>query len=243
MVPLCQNVAVPKSAETDSAHSREQDAWVVVPIFNEAEVIGPVIKNLTEHFTHVVCIDDGSSDESAELARQAGARILQHPINLGQGAALQTGFDYVLSQPNATHAITFDADGQHLVSDALEMLDLAKRKRISVIFGSRFLDKKSKPGLKKQIVLKLAVIFTRAFTGLRLTDAHNGLRVLSRETLEKVRLEQNGMSHATEIVHQIAQSRLAWKEYPVEILYTEYSKRKGQSLLNSINILIDLIVK
>jgi len=243
MVPLCQNVAVPKSTETDSAHSREQDAWVVVPIFNEAEVIGPVIENLTEHFAHVVCIDDGSSDQSAELARQAGARVLQHPINLGQGAALQTGFDYVLSHPNATHAITFDADGQHLVFDALEMLDLAKRKRISVVFGSRFLDKKSKPGLKKQIVLKLAVIFTRAFTGLRLTDAHNGLRVLSRETLEKVRLEQNGMSHATEIVHQIAQSRLAWKEYPVEILYTEYSKRKGQSLLNSINILIDLIVK
>lgn len=240
---LCQNVAVPKSSTKVSDRSRERDAWIVVPIFNEAEVIGPVIEELTEHFAHVVCVDDGSSDESAELARQAGARVLQHPMNLGQGAALQTGFDYVLSHPGATHAITFDADGQHLVSDALEMLELAKRKRISAVFGSRFLDKKSKPGLKKQIVLKLAVLFTRVFTGLRLTDAHNGLRVLSRETLEKIRLEQNGMSHATEIVHQIAQYRLSWREYPVEILYTEYSRRKGQSLLNSINILIDLIVK
>ena len=164
-------------------------------------------------------------------------------MNLGQGAALQTGFDYVLSQPSATHAITFDADGQHLVADAIEMLELARRKRISIVFGSRFLDKKSQPGLKKKIILKLAVLFTRALTGLRLTDAHNGLRVLSTESLEIIRLEQNGMSHATEIVHQIAQSRLAWKEYPVEILYTEYSRRKGQSLLNSVNILIDLIVR
>lgn len=214
-----------------------------MPIYNEAEVIGPVVEGLRKRFRHVVCIDDGSSDNSAELAKAAGARVLKHPMNLGQGAALQTGFDYVLSQPSATHAITFDADGQHLVADAIEMLELAQRKRISVVFGSRFLDKKSQPGLKKKIVLKLAVLFTRALTGLRLTDAHNGLRVLSREALELIRLEQNGMSHATEIVHQIAQSRLAWKEYPVEILYTEYSRRKGQSLLNSVNILIDLIVR
>lgn len=234
---------VAKSSKASTPGSMEQDAWVVVPVFNEAEVIGPVVKSLTEHFSHVLCIDDGSGDNSAELAREAGARVLQHPLNLGQGAALQTGFQYVAAQPGSTHVVTFDADGQHLVSDALEMLDLARRKRISVIFGSRFLDKRTKPGLKKRVVLKLAVLFTRVLTGLRLTDAHNGLRVLSKEALGFVRLEQNGMSHATEIVHQIAKSKLAWTEYPVEVLYTEYSKRKGQSLWNSVNILIDLIVR
>ena len=214
-----------------------------MPMFNEAEVIGPVVRELTQSFAHVVCIDDGSSDGSANIAREAGARVLKHPLNLGQGAALQTGFEYVARQPGITHVITFDADGQHLVGDALEMLELAKRKRISVVFGSRFLDKRTKPGLKKRIVLKLAVLFTRVFTGLRLTDAHNGLRVLSMEALDFVRLEQNGMSHATEIVHQIAKSKLAWREYPVEVLYTEYSKNKGQSLWNSVNILIDLLVR
>jgi glycosyltransferase involved in cell wall biosynthesis len=198
---------------------------------------------LLEHFDHVVCIDDGSSDRSATRAEEAGARVLRHPINLGQGAALQTGFDYVLAHPSATHVITFDADGQHRVVDALEMLELARAKRFSVVFGSRFLDKRTKPGIRKKIVLKVAVLVTRALTGLRLTDAHNGLRVLSRETLEKIRLEQNGMSHASEIVHQIAKAKLACKEYPVELLYTEYSKRKGQSLLNSVNILIDLLIK
>lgn len=223
--------------------TREGDAWVVVPLYNEAEVISQVVLELTASFANVVCVDDGSTDNSAELAAAAGARVLRHPINLGQGAALQTGFDYVLTHPGATHAVTFDADGQHQVADALEMLELARTKRFSVVFGSRFLDKRTKPGIKKRVVLKVAVLVTRAVTGLRLTDAHNGLRVLSRETLQKVRLQQNGMSHASEIVHQIAKAKLACKEHPVELLYTEYSKRKGQSLLNSINILIDLLIK
>lgn len=223
--------------------TRERDAWVVIPLYNEAPVIGDVIDGLHAAFDHVVCVDDGSTDGSGAIAKAAGAKVITHPINLGQGAALQTGFDYVVKQPGVTHAITFDADGQHRVSDALEMLDLARKKRISVIFGSRFLDKRTKPGFRKRVVLKVAVLITRAITGLRLTDAHNGLRVLSLETLQKVRLEQRGMSHATEIVHEIAKAKLAFREYPVEILYTEYSKKKGQSLLNSVNILIDLLIK
>jgi len=212
-------------------------------LYNEAEVIGDVIAGLRERFSHVLCVDDGSTDNSVALAQASGARVIRHPMNLGQGAALQTGFDYVSAQPGATHVITFDADGQHLVRDAVEMLELAQRKRISIIFGSRFLDKRTKPGMRKRIVLKVAVLMTRAITGLRLTDAHNGLRVLSMEAIGKIRLEQNGMSHATEIVHQLAKAKLSWQEYPVEVLYTAYSKQKGQSLLNSINILIDLLVR
>jgi glycosyltransferase involved in cell wall biosynthesis len=221
----------------------ERTTWVVIPLFNEAEVIGEVIAGLRKQFSHVLCIDDGSTDNSVALAQESGARVIRHPLNLGQGAALQTGFDYVSAQPEATHIITFDADGQHLVRDAMEMLELAQRKRISIIFGSRFLDKRTNPGMRKRIVLKAAVLMTRAITGLRLTDAHNGLRVLSMEAIGKIRLEQNGMSHATEIVHQLAKAKLSWREYPVEVLYTEYSKRKGQSLFNSINILIDLLVR
>jgi len=230
---------------TPSAASgaRESTTWVVVPLYNEAEVIGDVIAGLRERFSHVLCVDDGSTDNSVALAQASGARVIRHPMNLGQGAALQTGFDYVSAQPGATHVITFDADGQHLVRDAVEMLELAQRKRISIIFGSRFLDKRTKPGKRKRIVLKVAVLMTRAITGLRLTDAHNGLRVLSMEAIGKIRLEQNGMSHATEIVHQLAKAKLSWQEYPVEVLYTAYSKQKGQSLLNSINILIDLLVR
>jgi len=233
----------PTGSSSPAPRAELDSVWIVIPLFNEAEVIAGVVHDIKTQFKNVVCVDDGSSDESAVLAKTAGAIVLQHPMNLGQGAALQTGFDYVVSRPEATHVVTFDADGQHRLRDAVEMAELALTKRISVIYGSRFLDKRTKPGLKKRIVLKVAALMTRVFTGLRLTDAHNGLRVLSREALGKVRLEQNGMSHASEIVHQLAKSRLSWREHPVEVLYTEYSKKKGQSLLNSINILIDLIVR
>lgn len=223
--------------------NREEEAWVLIPLYNEEKVIREVVSELLQSFSHVLCVDDGSSDDSARVASEAGARVLRHPINLGQGAALQTGFSYLLSRSTATHVITFDGDGQHRLVDALEMLDLARRKRLSVVFGSRFLDKRTKPGFRKRAILKVAVILTRTITGLRLTDAHNGLRVLSREALGHIRLQQNGMSHATEIVHQLALAKLSWVEYPVEIRYTEYSRSKGQSLWNSVNILIDLMVR
>lgn len=238
---LCQNEVVEKVSK--NPRTRERDAWIVVPIYNEAEVLFPVLQNLLGYFENVVCVDDGSSDESSDIAINAGAIVVRHSMNLGQGAALQTGFDFVASQAGATHLITFDADGQHLVSDALEMLDLARKKNVSVMFGSRFLDKRTEPGVRKRIVLKLAVLFTRALTGLRLTDAHNGLRVINIAALRDIRLDQNGMSHATEIVQKVAKSKLSWREHPVEVLYTDYSKRKGQSLWNAVNILVDLIVR
>ena len=240
---VCQNENVSVAQPARDTHNREDDAWVLIPLFNEGKVIHGVVSDLTSRFSHILCVDDGSSDDSASIARTAGATVLRHPINLGQGAALQTGFDYLLTRTEATHVITFDADGQHRLADALVMLELARRKTLSVVFGSRFLDKRTKPGFKKRAVLKVAVLLTRAITGLRLTDAHNGLRVLSREALRHIRLQQNGMSHATEIVHQLAVAKLSWIEHPVEVLYTDYSRRKGQSLLNSINILIDLMVR
>jgi glycosyltransferase involved in cell wall biosynthesis len=216
---------------------------VVVPLFNEEAVIGDVVAGLRKEFSTVVCVDDGSSDNSAAIARSAGATVIHHPYNLGQGAALQTGIVYARSLPTTDYLVTFDADGQHRVEDVVEMLAVAREKNLAIVFGSRFLDRRTKPGFAKKTVLKVAVFITRAVTGLKLTDAHNGLRVIRRDALDHVNLIQDRMSHATEIVQQLANTRMRWREYPVEVLYTEYSKKKGQSLLNSINILFDLIVR
>ena len=222
---------------------KEPGVVVLVPLYNEATVITGVITDLYEHFGTVVCIDDGSTDNSAAVARAAGARVISHPFNLGQGAALQTGVVWARSRPETTYVITFDGDGQHRVDDVVGMLALAREKNLAIVFGSRFLDRRTKPGFAKKTVLKVAVLITRMVTGLKLTDAHNGLRVIRRDALEDVNLIQDRMSHATEIVQQLATSKKRWREYPVEVLYTEYSKKKGQSLLNSINILFDLIVR
>lgn len=231
-------------ATARSARTRKNPGvYVLVALFNEEEVIKRVVDDLHTQFEHVICVDDGSTDASADIAEKAGATVIRHPMNLGQGAALQTGIVYARAQEDMEYVVTFDGDGQHRVEDVLEMLSYSRRKDCPIVFGSRFLDKRTKPGLKKKIVLKVAVIITRLITGLQLTDAHNGLRVIRKDALQHVNLIQDRMSHATEIVHQLADTKMTWKEYPVEVLYTDYSKAKGQSVLNSINILFDLVVR
>ena len=219
------------------------DTWVVIPLYNEEQVIGDVVTQVRTAFAQVVCVDDGSSDRSAEIATAAGARVVRHPFNLGQGAALQTGFEYALSDPLMKYVVTFDADGQHQIVDAVGMVERLRAGEADVIFGSRFLDERSKPNLAKKLVLRAAVGYTNISTRTRLTDAHNGLRAIRRPVVEQLNLTQNGMAHASELVAQIGASRASYVEHPVHILYTDYSKAKGQSLWNSINILADLILR
>ncbi len=215
----------------------------MIPLYNEADVIAEVIAGLRPHFEHVVCVDDGSRDGSAAIAARAGAQLVQHPVNLGQGAALQTGISFALTHPECEYIVTFDADGQHRVQDALDMLELARAEDLAVVFGSRFLDDRTNPGWIKKVILKTAVWVTNLTTSLRLTDAHNGLRVIRRDAAEQIELKQDRMAHATEIVLELGRTGLPWKEHPVELLYTDYSKAKGQSVLNSVNILVDLVVR
>jgi glycosyltransferase involved in cell wall biosynthesis len=229
---------------------QNEDVWLVVPLYNEATVIGDVVREARLTFPKVVCVDDGSRDRSAEIAEQAGAAVVRHPVNLGQGAALQTGFDYALADPAMRYVVTYDADGQHQVHDVDVMLHRARgddlREGVRVVFGSRFLDERTEASLMKKLVLRAAVAYTNATTGTRLTDAHNGLRVLHRDVVERLDITQNRMAHASELVAQIGAMRFGgervdYAEEPVHILYTDYSRAKGQSLWNAVNILAELI--
>lgn len=222
------------------------DVWLVVPLYNEAVVIGDVVAAARAAFPKIVCVDDGSRDESATVAERAGAVVVRHPVNLGQGAALQTGLEYALSDPRMRYAVTFDADGQHQLADVVVMLERIRRGDVQVVFGSRFLDDRTRAGALKKLVLRAAVAYTNATTGTRLTDAHNGLRVLDRSVVERLQITQNRMAHASEIVAQIGAMRLggkpvAYAEEPVHIIYSDYSRTKGQSLWNAVNILAELI--
>jgi glycosyltransferase involved in cell wall biosynthesis len=203
---------------------RTDDAWLVIPLYNEGPVIGEVVRNARKTFRHIVCVDDGSSDGGANAAAAAGAVVVRHPVNLGQGAALQTGFEYALSVPGMRWVVTFDADGQ-------------------VVFGSRFLDDRTTPSLAKKVVLRMAVGYTNLTTHTRLTDAHNGLRVIRRDVVERIQITQNRMAHASELVAQIGDMKVSYGESPVHILYTDYSRSKGQSLWNAVNILAELILR
>lgn len=217
--------------------------WFVIPLFNEGQVIHDVITNLRVQYPLVVCVDDGSSDNSAEEAERAGAVVVRHPYNMGQGAAIKTGIDYALTDPSMEQVVTFDADGQHQISDASEMIQVRMNEGVDLVLGSRFLDARTKPGLIKRAVLRGAVWYTNMTSGVKLTDAHNGLRVIGRHACERMTIEQNRMAHASEMVSEIGRNNFTYREHPVHILYTDYSKAKGQPVLNAVNILVDLLFK
>ena len=225
---------------------QNDDVWLVVPVYNEAAVIAEVVGEARAVFPNIVCVDDGSRDSSADRAEQAGAAVVRHPVNLGQGAALQTGFEYALGDPAMRFVVTYDADGQHQIHDVEVMLERARRGDVRVVFGSRFLDERTQASALKKLVLRAAVAYTNLTTGTRLTDAHNGLRVLHRDVVARLEITQNRMAHASEIVSQIGSMRfdgekVTYAEEPVHILYTDYSRAKGQSLWNAVNILAELI--
>ena len=217
--------------------------WLVVPLYNEATVVRTVVEQARRTFPNVVCVDDGSADDSVAEARAGGAHVVRHSVNLGQGAALQTGLRYALQDPGCRWIVTFDADGQHRIEDALRMVERLRDEPLDIVIGSRFLDGRTRPGLLKRAVLRAAVVFQRITSGVKLTDAHNGLRAMTRETAARIRITQNRMAHASELVDQLGSLELRYAEEPVHVLYTDYSRSKGQSLWNSVNILSELIFK
>ena len=215
------------------------DVWVIVPAFNEARVIGGVLRDLTSIGAQVVVVDDGSTDGTSDAALQAGVTVIRHPINLGQGAALQTGLSFAL-QAGAGFIVTYDADGQHRVEDIQKLLDPLRSTDADFALGSRFLVGRAEMPFTRRLLLHAALWLTRLTTGLRLTDTHNGLRAMTRRGAEAIKLRQNRMAHASEILDQIAASRFAYVEVPVTIDYTSYSLAKGQKLSAAVDVLLDL---
>lgn len=219
------------------------DTYVIIPVYNEESVIADVVKVVAESFGNIVCVNDGSRDHSSEKILTTSALLVNHPINLGQGAAIQTGIEYALKDPNAQYFVTFDADGQHDLEDVKKMLDYIRKEGVDVVLGSRFLGGSQNMTRLKKAVLKAAVKFSNFTTGLSLTDAHNGLRVFNRKVAENLDITMPDMAHASEIIHRIAEHEFKYKELPVTITYTDYSKAKGQSIMNAVNITFDVLLQ
>ncbi|MBC3179565.1 glycosyltransferase family 2 protein [Corynebacterium lujinxingii] len=219
------------------------DTWLIVPCYNEGSVIFDVLSHARETFPNIVAVNDGSRDDSAAQIRAAGAHLVNHPVNLGQGAAIQTGVEYARAQPGAQFFVTFDADGQHQEKDVVRMIERLRAEPVDILVGTRFAgqDNSQVPWIKR-MVLKTVVMLSPRTRKLGLTDAHNGLRAFNKHVADEMNIRMNGMSHASEIVAMIDKHGWRVSEEPVDILYTEYSMSKGQSLINGVNILADGLV-
>lgn len=217
------------------------EIWAVVPAYNEGPVISEVVTRILEVCHRVVLVDDGSRDETPALAAAAGAIVLRHPINLGQGAALQTGIEYALARGAALIA-TIDADGQHDPDDLRRMQQRLAEESADIALGSRFLGTATRIPRLRKLMLRLAVLFSNWTTRVSLTDAHNGLRLLTADAARQIDISQDRMAHASDIISQIGAKRLRYVEVPVTISYSEYSLNKGQKVSGAFTILSDLFI-
>lgn len=222
----------------------EESVFIVVPAYNEARVIRSTLAPLLQTDYAVVLVDDGSQDDTWSIAESLPIYALRHPINLGQGAALQTGMTFALAQ-GAAIIVHFDADGQHRVEDIETLIEPLRKGEADVVLGSRFLRAETTKAipLMRRMLLRGAILINGLTTGLWLSDAHNGFRAMTREAATKIYLRENSFAHASEILLQIRHQKLRYVECPTNIIYSEYSQEKGQSNLNAINILIDLLIR
>ncbi len=208
----------------------------IVPAYNEEERIGSVVRSLFGHVDEIVVVDDCSKDGTRKQAREAGAVVIRHKINRGQGATLETGHEYARKH-GAEYVLHFDGDNQFDALDINPALQKMREKEADVLLGSRFLDDRSRiPWFKKHILLPLGRLVSRAFGGIKLTDVHNGFRILNKNALDKIRIKQDRMAHASEIPELIKRHGLKYIEFPVKVTYHEY----GQRAVGGLKVLKDL---
>ena len=214
--------------------------YILIPVFNEEKKIESVISDLSKYFINIIAVNDGSTDSSRDILKSLDVTLLNHSINLGQGAAISTGFKYIQNLNNAKAVVTFDADGQHSVEDAKAFAKEILSCDEEVIFGSRFIKNKANIPFLKKIVLSIVVLFTNRFSRTKLSDAHNGLKAIKKDSLKKIDITIDGFGFESQIIHQVSKKNMTYKELPTNTIYTSYSKNKGQKLINGLIILEDL---
>lgn len=220
---------------------------VVIAALNEENSIANVVRAIPRECLRgnpvtVVVVDDGSSDRTARVAQKEDAIVLRHLINRGQGAALKTGFDYA-TQNGFDVIVSFDADGQHKATEIERLVQTLIEKDLDVVLGSRFLSQKAvNMPVSRKLVLKAGVLFTHLLSRIKVTDTHNGFRAFRAGAFQKLKLVQDRMEHASEIIDQISKHRLRYQEVPVTIEYNDYSKVKGQRNSNAVRIALVMIL-
>lgn len=211
----------------------DKKIFCVIPAYNEEGNIGRVIEEVSGVIENLVVVVDGASDETYKKAVETKKRlapsrpnitILRHIINRGQGAALQTGNEYA-AKNNADIIVHFDADGQFLVSEIKDLVDQVKNENFDIVFGSRFMEKKSNmPFFKRHIIMRIGRLVNRFFIGLNLTDPQNGFRVMGKKAIEKIKIDQDGSAHCSEILAKTSKNKLKFKEIPVTVRYFDFGQ-------------------
>lgn len=222
----------------------DKKIFILIPAYNEDGKIGSVISGLKNAgYNNILVVNDGSKDNTGKNAKDYGAEVLSHIINRGQGAALRTGIEYLRDTYDPDIIVTFDADGQHRVEDIPNLIRPVAEEGFDIALGSRFLNKKTNAPLLRKTILKAGILFTNFISNINLTDTHNGFRALGKKAIRSIEIAHRGMEHASDIIDEVTKKQLKYKEVPVEIIYTDYSKMKGQRTSAFMKMGIKILIK
>lgn len=214
---------------------------VIVPAYNEATVIKDVIKASKKVFAKakgydidVVLVNDGSKDDTLRQAKKGGAIVIDHILNSGAGGATLTGLAYARAN-DYDIAATMDADGQHAPEDVLEGIRQIDQQQADLLIGSRLINSE---GMSRTKVIgnKGLSLITRLLFGIAVTDSQSGLRIYSRRAIDQLDWKSTGYEFCSEMIWRAKQAVLQIGEYPIQAIYTDYSRAKGQNNWNAINI-------
>jgi glycosyltransferase involved in cell wall biosynthesis len=217
-----------------------------IPAYNEEQMIGKVLQSLpkkigNKHKVDKLVVDDGSADQTSAIAKAEKAISLRHLLNRGLGGAIKTIFAYAKAY-NYDILLTFDADGQHITEDIPKVLAPILKNEADVVVGSRWRSKTSRPILRF-LINQFANIITYFFFGLWTNDSQSGLRAFNKKSIQLINLETDGMEVSSEFFREIHKHKLTFTEVPINVIYTSYSKAKGQKLSNAPNVFFQLLLR
>ena len=216
---------------------------VIIPAYNEEKSIKSIVNSCQLlGFNDIIVADDGSTDATGRVAREAGATVVSHIINRGVGAATQTGLQ-AARLLGADAAVTIDADGQHTPRDIKKLINTLMATKSDIVIGSRFMNHENRIPVVRRVFNRIANIITFFLAGVMLTDSQSGLKAFSRKALETIRISTNGFEFSSEIVREAHYYQLAIKEVPVSVIYTAYSLSKGQNLSTGLTTIFRLIIR
>jgi len=191
-----------------------------IPAFNEEKNIAAIIVRLKKKYDHVIVCDDGSSDMTQDIASSLGALVVKHPTNLGYGAAIKTIFNEA-RKIDGDVLVTFDADGQHKISEIDSVLEPISENKADIVIGSRFLGNTKDLPKYRKIGIKTITSLTNTLTGSNITDAQSGFRAYSKKVLNEISPTESGMGISTEILIKSSKKQMRISEVPITISYED----------------------
>ena len=214
-----------------------------IPTFNEEKVIEKVIEKTLSHVDKVIVCDDGSSDNTAQKAKDAGAHVIKHEKNLGKGAAMKTLFEYV-KKNQADIIVTIDGDGQFLPEEIPQLIIPILEKKADIVIGYRFEDNEEMPAYRK-FGNKMLDKMTNLATDLPFRDTQSGFRAYTKNAIEQIEFITNGFGADSEILVSASKKGLKISERKVTVLYDTGSKTSTKNPVSHttgvISSLIELI--